>query len=82
MLFYRGEPFLKDSLNVQNARFYFYGHIAADNENVYYIHNLLDDIDASTFRQKDDGTFEDKDYVYTIKERSWQEANPFVKKKK
>nr|MBD5378000.1 hypothetical protein [Bacteroides sp.] len=82
MLFLWGKPFLKDSLNVENARFYFHGHIAADNENVYYVHNLLDDIDASTFRQIDDETFEDKSYIYTIKEKTWGETYPFVKKKK
>ena len=82
MLFLRGKPFLKDSLDVENARFYFYGHIAADNQNVYYIRRLLDDIDASTFRQIDDDTFEDKDYIYTIKENAWKEEYPFDKKKK
>lgn len=82
MLFLRGKPFLKDSLDVENARFYFYGHIAADNQNVYYIRRLLDDIDASTFRQIDDDTFEDKDYIYTIKEKAWGEEYPFIKKKK
>ncbi|MDE6017316.1 MAG: DKNYY domain-containing protein [Muribaculaceae bacterium] len=82
MLFLFGKPFLKDSLNVENARFYFYGHIAADNENVYYTHKLLDDIDASTFRQIDDETFEDKSYIYTIKKNAWRETYPFVKKKK
>lgn len=43
---------------------------------------LLDDIDASTFRQIDDDTFEDKDYIYTIKENAWKEEYPFDKKKK
>ena len=82
MLFLWGKPFLKDSLDVENARFYFHGHIAADNGNVYYVHKLLDDIDASTFRQIDDDTFEDKDYIYTIKENAWKEEYPFDKKKK
>ena len=82
MLFLWGKPFLKDSLDVENARFYYHGHIAADNENVYYVRKLLDDIDASTFRQIDDETFEDKSYIYTIKEKAWGEAYPFVKKKK
>lgn len=82
MLFRWGKPFLKDSLDVENARFYYHGHIAADNENVYYVRKLLDDIDASTFRQIDDETFEDKSYIYTIKEKAWGEAYPFVKKKK
>lgn len=81
MLFLWGKPFLKDSLDVENARFYFHGHIAADNGNVYYVHKLLDDIDASTFRQIDDDTFEDKDYIYTIKENAWKEEYPFDKKK-
>lgn len=79
MLFLWGKPFLKDSLDVENARFYFYGHIAADNEHVYYIHRLLDDIDAATFRQVDDETFEDKRYIYTIKRGG---KYPFEKKKK
>ena len=70
------------TLDVENARFYFHGHIAADNGNVYYVHKLLDDIDASTFRQIDDDTFEDKDYIYTIKENAWKEEYPFDKKKK
>lgn len=82
MLFLWGKPFLKDSLNVENARFYYHGHIAADNENVYYIRKLLDDVDASSFRQIDDETFEDKNYIYTVKEKAWGEAYPFVKKKK
>ena len=82
MLFLWGKPFLKDSLDVENARFYFHGHIAADNENVYYIRKLLDDVDASTFRQTDNDTFEDKNYIYTIKEKAWGEAYPFIKKKK
>lgn len=82
MLFLWGKPFLKDSLDVENAKFYYHGHIAADNDNVYYVRKLLDDIDASTFRQIDDETFEDKSYIYTIKEEAWGEAYPFVKKKK
>lgn len=82
MLFLWGKPFLKDSLDVENARFYYHGHLATDNKNVYYVRKLLDDIDASTFRQIDNGTFEDKDYIYTIKEKAWGEEYPFVKKKK
>ena len=82
MLFLRGKPFLKDSLDVENARFYCYGHIAADNENVYYVHKLLDDIDASTFRQIDDNTYEDKNYIYTLKYKAWDEEYPFIKKEK
>lgn len=82
MLFLWGKPFLKDSLDVENARFYYHGHLAADNKNVYYVRKLLDDINASTFRQIDDDTFEDKDYIYTIKEKAWGEEYPFIKKKK
>lgn len=82
MLFYEGELFLKDSLDVRNARFYFYGHIAADNNSVYYVHNRLDDIDASTFLQIDEKTFEDKNFIYTIKEKPWGENYPFDKIKK
>ena len=82
MLFLMGKPFLKDSLDVENARFYFYGHIATDNKNVYYIRKHLDDIDASTFRQIDDYTYEDKNYIYTLKNRAWEEEYPFIKKKK
>ena len=82
MLFLDGKPFLKDSLDVENARFYFHGHIAADNENVYYIRKLLDDVDASTFRQIDDHTYEDKNYIYSMKNRVWDEEYPFIKKEK
>lgn len=83
MLFLWGKPFLKDSLDVGHARFYHHGHIAVDNENVYYIHKPLEDIDASTFRQIDDNTFEDKNYVYIMmKDRTSEEEYPFVKEKK
>lgn len=82
MIFEQGEPFLKDSLDVKNAKFYFYGHIAADGKKVFYEHKQLDDIDAATFRQIDDKTFEDKNYIYTIKENSWQYDYPFDKKGK
>lgn len=82
LLFLWGKPFLKDSLDVANARFYYHGHIAADNENVYYVRNLLDGIDASTFRQTDDHTFEDKNYIYTLKEKAWGEEYPFDKKER
>ena len=82
MLFLWGKPFLKDSLDVENARFYYHSRLAADNKNVYYVRKLLDDIDAPTFRQIDDDTFEDKDYIYTIKEKACGEEYPFVKKKK
>ncbi len=82
MLFLNGVPFLKDSLDVKNARFYFYGHIAADNNGVYFGHNLLDDINAPTFHQRDANTFEDKYFIYTLKENVWREEYPFDKKAK
>lgn len=82
MLFLNGKPYLKDSLDVKNAKFYYYGHIAVDNYHVFYGHNRLDDVDAATFRQIDNESFEDKNFKYTIKERSWAEDYPFEKKKK
>lgn len=82
MLFLWGKPFLKDSLDVKNAKFYFYGHIAADSDRVFFYNTLLDDIDAATFKQTDDRLFEDKDYIYMIKDRAWSEKYPFDKKKK
>ena len=54
----------------------------SDITSIHIYCKLLDDIDASTFRQIDNGTFEDKDYIYTIKEKAWGEEYPFVKKKK
>ncbi len=84
MLFYNGEPFLKDSINVPEARFYYYG-ITADNENVFWGHQRLDDVDAATFREINDDTFEDKDYIYTIKDFSQRKSfdkSPFDKRKK
>lgn len=82
MLFLNGTPFLKDTLDVKNARFYFHGHIAADLKNVFYVRTRLDDIDAATFQQTDDNTFEDKHFIYTLKERPWGEDYPFDKKRK
>lgn len=83
MLFYEGKPFLKDSLDVRNARFYFYGRIAADKKNVFFDRNRLNDVDAVTFRQINDEKFEDKNYIYTIKENVCRHnKNPFDKKKK
>lgn len=81
MLFYNGERILKDSLDVAEARFYFYGHIAADKHHVFYIRKLLDDIDAASFHQINDEVFEDRNYRYTIKENVWQEEYPFDKQK-
>ncbi len=40
------------------------------------------DIYASTFHQRDDKTFEDKDFIYTMKEKPWSENYPFNKRKK
>lgn len=82
MLFLNGEPFLKDSLDVKNATFYFYGRIATDKHHVFFDRKQLDDIDAATFRQISDEVFEDRNYIYTIKENSWKEDYPFDKKRK
>lgn len=82
MLFYNGKRILKDSLNVPEAKFYFYGHIAADKRHVFYGSKQLDDIDASTFHQISNEIFEDKNFRYTIKENSWKEEYPFDRKKK
>lgn len=82
MLFLWGKPFLKDSLDVKNAKFYFHGHIAVDCNSVFYDHVLLNDIDAATFQQIDDKTFEDKKFTYPLKERPWGEDYPFDKKRK
>lgn len=73
---------MKDSLNVSEAKFYFYGHIAADKNHVFYSRKQLNDIDAATFRQIEDEIFEDKDFIYTIKENVWREKYPFDRKKK
>lgn len=82
MLFENGVRILKDSLNIPEAEFYFYGHIAADKNHVFYSRKQLDDIDAASFRQIDDEMFEDKYYIYTIKENAWREEYPFERKKK
>ena len=82
MLFLNGEPFLKDSLDVKNATFYFYGRIATDKHHVFFDRKQLDDINAATFRQISDEVFEDRNYIYTIKENSWKEEYPFDKKRK
>ena len=82
MLLYNGEQILKDSLDIPTAKFYFYGHIAADRNHVFYGRKQLDDIDAATFCQINDEVFVDKDYIYTIKENAWREAYPFDKKRK
>lgn len=82
-LFHNGKPFLKDSINVPEARFYGYG-VIADNENVFWCSQRLDDIDAATFKKINDETFEDKDYIYTVKDtyRIWEENYPFDKRSK
>ena len=82
MLFLNGEPFLKDSLDVKNATFYFYGRIATDKHHVFFDRKQLDDIDAVTFRQISDEVFEDRSCIYIIKENSWKEDYPFDKKRK
>lgn len=82
-LYERGKPFLKDSLDVKNAKFYFYGRIAADGKNVFFDHKRLDDIDAATFRQIDNETYEDKDYIYKMPEIRYRQKDfSFEKKKK
>ena len=86
MLFDCGEQILKDSLNVNEARFYFYGHIAADKQHVFYGHELLKDVDAATFHEIGNEVFEDKNYIYTINDDAInqviQTSYPFNKKKK
>ncbi len=82
MLFYNGERILKDSLNVSEAKFYFYGHIAADKHHVFYGRKQLDDVDAASFYQVSNETFEDKNFIYAIKENAWNEEYPFDKKRK
>ena len=82
MLFLDGNRILEDSLDVAEAKFYIYGHIADDAHPVFYGRTRLDDIDAATFRQIDDETFEDRDFVYTIKEFVWKERYPFDRKRK
>lgn len=82
MLFENGERILKDSLDVSEAKFYFYGHIATDKNHVFYSRKQLNDIDAASFHQIDDEIFEDKYYIYTIKENAWREECPFERKRK
>lgn len=82
MLFLNGEPFLKDSLDVNNATFYFYGRIVIDKHHVFFDRKQLNDIDAATFRQISNEVFEDRNYIYTIKENSWKEEYPFDRKRK
>lgn len=82
MLLYDGKQILKDSLDVSTAKFYFYGHIAADKHHVFYSRKQLDDIDATTFRQISDEVFEDKNFRYTIRENVWREDYPFEKIRK
>ena len=81
-LFENGTWILKDSLRVPEAEFYFYGHIAADKNRVFFCRKPLNDIDAATFRQRDDETFEDRNFIYTIKENVWREEYPFDRKRK
>ncbi len=83
MVLYEGKPFLKDTLNVAKAKFYGYD-IITDGENVFWGHQRLDDIDAATFKEIEDDTFEDKDYVYTIKDftRRTNDNYPFNKRRK
>lgn len=82
MLFFNGKPYLKDSLDVKNTKFYYHGHIAVDNDHVFYGRNRLDDVDAATFRQIDNESFEDANFKYKIKNRAWNEDYPFEKKEK
>ena len=82
MLFKDGKQILKDTLDVDNARFYYYGHIVADKRHVFYGNKQLDGIDAPSFCQTNDNTFEDKNYIYTIKDGAWEKDYPFDKQKK
>ena len=82
MLFLDGKQILKDSLNVNDAKFYFYGHISADKHHVFYGQTQLNGIDAATFHQTGKETFEDRLYTYKIKDNSWAEDDPFVRTKK
>ena len=43
---------------------------------------ILGNIDAASFHQIDDEIFEDKYYIYTIKENVWREEYPFERKRK
>lgn len=82
MLFLDGKQILKDSLNVNDAEFYFYGHITVDKHHVFYGQTQLKGIDAATFHQTGKGTFEDRFYTYKIKDNSWAEDDPFIRTKK
>ncbi len=81
-LFYNGTPYLKDSVDVACARFYLHGNLITDGKSVFYMDKRLDDIDAATFRQINDDKYEDRNFIYTMKPRSWQEEYPFEKKRK
>ncbi len=81
MLYFGGRRIL-DSLDIANAKFYFHGHIVADGKYVFYGEDHLSDIDAATFRQIGEETFEDKNYVYTIKEKGFEHDYPFDRKEK
>lgn len=81
MLYFGGRRIL-DSLDIANAKFYFHGHIVADGKYVFYGEDHLSDIDAATFRQIGEETFEDKNYIYTIKEKGFEQDYPFDRKEK
>jgi hypothetical protein len=49
---------------------------------VFYGNKQLDGIDAPSFCQTNDNTFEDKNYIYTIKDGAWEKDYPFDKQKK
>jgi outer membrane protein assembly factor BamB len=79
MLFVAGKQILKDTVNVNEAKFYIDGRLIVDSKGVYFDRNHLVGIDASTFRKVDRLTFEDKNYIYTIKDQLWKETYPFEK---
>ncbi len=68
---------------MSKAKFYD-NAIVTDGENVFWGHQRLDDIDAATFKEITNDTFEDKDYIYTIKDFSKRRNDnyPFNKRKK
>lgn len=82
MLLKDGKQILKGVLDVSRARFYFYGHIVTDGRHVFYANTLLRDVDAATFHQTGEKTYEDRNFIYTLKENTWQEQYPFNKKRK
>lgn len=83
MLYENGEQIMKGLLDVPNAKFYFYGRIAADGQSVFFDDKRLEDVDAATFRQIDNSTYEDRDYIYTIPEITYGKVDfSFDKKKK